>query len=166
VSAPHRQKFKPTVSKEEIARHYRNDLNLEQRIPFILGWRAYNNLSTSSKTSFPHSVVIYLETSRDLQTFLDHPQAAEVSKLQAPLVEETLILDFEDDRLASMLGADMLGATMAGPFGPGLTSADSKPPHRQGIASPLLSSGTPSMRSTETPTTMQPPPEWEQWKSI
>ena len=94
-------KFKPHMTPADIERHYREDL---ERMPFVLGWNHYSNLSLASRADvnqgFSHGVVVYLKDMADLEKYLPHPEHVKVKEIQAPMMEKVMVTDLEEPMLS------------------------------------------------------------------
>uniref|UniRef100_A0A7S3EUC0 Stress-response A/B barrel domain-containing protein n=1 Tax=Haptolina ericina TaxID=156174 RepID=A0A7S3EUC0_9EUKA len=119
-------------------------------MPFILGWNHHANISLLSSSDvnqgFTHGVIVYLKDRADLQRYLEDPQHADIKRLQDPLLDATMVVDFEDDILETLFdrAAEVTAEVVV----------DGNPPN----AKPRKTSAAPAPKRKKPPA---PPPAYE-----
>jgi len=81
-----------------IHQHFENDVQLKKRMPhLIVEWHWAKNVCMPNDRAkgFTHIVTSTFKTREDLESYLTHPEHVAVKEIQASMVKDRLVMDYE-----------------------------------------------------------------------
>ena len=92
-------KFKSSATPQDIKQTEEAFRALKQKIPEVASLKWGTNISKEQRDKgFTHCFVLTFKTTKDRDTYLEHPEHKAFGKLAGPFLDDVLVIDFKSKK--------------------------------------------------------------------